>query len=37
MEKIITKLKDDAKKVLASHAKTVEGVLTCKTIVLDAR
>lgn len=28
---------DDAKKILASHAKTVEGVLTCKTIVCAAR
>ncbi|WP_338955616.1 NAD(P)H-dependent glycerol-3-phosphate dehydrogenase [Spiroplasma endosymbiont of Polydrusus cervinus] len=28
---------DDAEKVLASYPKTVEGVLTCKTIVLDAQ
>lgn len=28
---------DDAQKVLSEQVKTVEGVLTCKTIVLDAR
>ena len=27
---------DDAKSVLATHTKTVEGVLTCKTIYLEA-
>lgn len=28
---------DNAQKVLSEQVKTVEGVLTCKTIVLDAR